>query len=268
MEHTDVCFAPVLTMSEAAKHPHNVERATFVELDGMMQPAPAPRFNRTVPEVARPPAHPGQHTREALADWGIPAERIDALLAAGAVVHADLNDGDDRLRPRPSRRRGHHAPAARWPGPRPTGHRVVLVVCTNGERGEVPDDLAEGETLVDRRRAETERSAAVLGRAPDRLARLPRLRDDRAGTRTTIPGRSSRPTPTRRPSGWRRCSARSRPTSSCSTTGTACTGIPTTSRCTGSGTGRRPGGHAQAVRGDVQPRRGAERTWPRWWTPT
>jgi alpha-methylacyl-CoA racemase len=88
MEHTDVCFAPVLTMSEAAKHPHNVERATFVELDGMVQPAPAPRFTRTVPEVARPPAHPGQHTRDALADWGIPPERIDALLAAGAVVAA------------------------------------------------------------------------------------------------------------------------------------------------------------------------------------
>jgi alpha-methylacyl-CoA racemase len=88
MEHTDVCFAPVLRMSEAAKHPHNVERSTFVELDGMMQPAPAPRFTRTVAEVTRPPAHPGQHTRDVLAEWGIAAERIDALLAAGAVVHS------------------------------------------------------------------------------------------------------------------------------------------------------------------------------------
>jgi alpha-methylacyl-CoA racemase len=86
MEHTDVCFAPVLTMSEAAKHPHNVERGTFVELDGMTQPAPAPRFSRSTPEVARPPAHPGQHTREVLADWGIPADRIEALVAAGAIA--------------------------------------------------------------------------------------------------------------------------------------------------------------------------------------
>jgi alpha-methylacyl-CoA racemase len=86
MEHTDVCFAPVLTMSEAAKHPHNVERETFVELDGMTQPAPAPRFSRSTPEVARPPAHPGQHTREVLADWGIPADRIEALVAAGAIA--------------------------------------------------------------------------------------------------------------------------------------------------------------------------------------
>jgi alpha-methylacyl-CoA racemase len=89
MEHTDVCFAPVLTMSEAAKHPHNVERATFVELDGMTQPAPAPRFSRSKPEVARPPAHPGQHTREALAEWGIASDRIEALITAGAVAASD-----------------------------------------------------------------------------------------------------------------------------------------------------------------------------------
>ena len=52
----------------------------------MKQPAPAPRFSRTSPEVARPPAHPGQHTREVLTDWGIPADRIDALLESRAVV--------------------------------------------------------------------------------------------------------------------------------------------------------------------------------------
>ena len=49
MEHTDVCFAPVLTMSEAAEHPHNVERGTFIEVGGVKQPAPAPRFSRTKP---------------------------------------------------------------------------------------------------------------------------------------------------------------------------------------------------------------------------
>ena len=88
MEATDVCFAPVLTMSEAAEHPHNVERGTFIEVGGMRQPAPAPRFSRTEPAVERPPAHAGQHTREVLADWGIAADRVDALVASGAVADA------------------------------------------------------------------------------------------------------------------------------------------------------------------------------------
>ena len=85
MEGTDVCFAPVLTMSEAAEHPHNVERKTFVEVGGVPQPAPAPRFSRTVPEVTGPPAHPGQHTREVLLDWGLDEARVDGLLASGAA---------------------------------------------------------------------------------------------------------------------------------------------------------------------------------------
>ena len=88
MEHTDVCFAPVLTMGEAAQHPHNVARGTFIEVAGVTQPRPAPRFSRTVPEVVSPPAHPGQHSRAVLADWGVPAERIDALVASGAVADA------------------------------------------------------------------------------------------------------------------------------------------------------------------------------------
>ena len=88
MEATDVCFAPVLTMSEAAEHPHNVERGTFIDIAGMKQPAPAPRFSRTSPTVERAPAHPGQHSREVLADWGVGADRIDVLLASGAVVDA------------------------------------------------------------------------------------------------------------------------------------------------------------------------------------
>ncbi len=88
MEATDVCFAPVLTMSDAANHPHNVERGTFIEIAGMTQPAPAPRFSRTTTSVERPPAHPGEHSREVLTDWGISADRIDALLASGAVVDA------------------------------------------------------------------------------------------------------------------------------------------------------------------------------------
>jgi alpha-methylacyl-CoA racemase len=88
MEATDVCFAPVLTLSEAAAHPHNVARGTFTQVAGAAQPAPAPRFSRTVPEIERPPAHPGQQTREVLADWGVAGDRIDALIDSRAVVQA------------------------------------------------------------------------------------------------------------------------------------------------------------------------------------
>lgn len=86
METTDVCFAPVLTMSEAAQHPHNVERKTFIDFAGKTQPAPAPRFSRTVPEVVQPPAHAGQHTSEVLKAWGV--KDVDALLASGAAKQA------------------------------------------------------------------------------------------------------------------------------------------------------------------------------------
>lgn len=88
MEATDVCFAPVLTMSEAAEHRHNVERRTFIDVAGATQPAPAPRFSRTVPTVERPPAHPGQHTREVLTGWGLDPARVDALVDSGAVKQA------------------------------------------------------------------------------------------------------------------------------------------------------------------------------------
>jgi alpha-methylacyl-CoA racemase len=86
MEATDVCFAPVLTMSEAAQHPHNVERQTFVNVNGHMQPAPAPRFSRTTPEISRPSAHAGQHTEEVLREWGV--ANVDALLSSGAAKQA------------------------------------------------------------------------------------------------------------------------------------------------------------------------------------
>jgi alpha-methylacyl-CoA racemase len=87
MEGTDVCFAPVLTMQEAAQHPHNVERGTFTEVAGIVQPAPAPRFSRTGAEVQRPPAHVGQHTVEVLGEWlGMDDERISALRSSGALA--------------------------------------------------------------------------------------------------------------------------------------------------------------------------------------
>ena len=85
MEGTDVCFAPVLTMSEAAEHPHNVARQTFIDVAGTRQPAPAPRFSRTSPEVTSPPAHPGQHTRDVLLDWGLGEHVVDGLFASGAA---------------------------------------------------------------------------------------------------------------------------------------------------------------------------------------
>lgn len=66
---TDACVAPVLSMSEASKHPHLTERKTFIENDGVAQPAPAPRFSRTPTSVQRRPCLPGQHTDEILDDW-------------------------------------------------------------------------------------------------------------------------------------------------------------------------------------------------------
>jgi alpha-methylacyl-CoA racemase len=86
LEATDACFAPVLTLSAAADHPHNRARRTFVEANGKLQPAPAPRFSRTAAAIGTPPAHPGEHSREVLADWGLSTDRIEALVASGAVV--------------------------------------------------------------------------------------------------------------------------------------------------------------------------------------
>ena len=86
MEGTDVCFAPVLSITEAPGHPHNVERQTFVEVAGVTQPAPAPRFSRTSAEIQRPPSHAGQHTDEILAEAGVDPDRIAALRDTGAVA--------------------------------------------------------------------------------------------------------------------------------------------------------------------------------------
>lgn len=86
MEGTDVCFAPVLSFGEAPQHPHNVQRGTFIELAGVVQPAPAPRFSATPVSVQRPPSHAGQHTDEVLAEWGLEADRITKLRESGAVA--------------------------------------------------------------------------------------------------------------------------------------------------------------------------------------
>jgi alpha-methylacyl-CoA racemase len=85
MEHTDVCYAPVLSFDEAVQHPHNVERGTFKEIAGVVQPGPAPRFSRTEPAIQGPAAHAGQHTDEVLASFGFDASDIAKLREAGAV---------------------------------------------------------------------------------------------------------------------------------------------------------------------------------------
>jgi alpha-methylacyl-CoA racemase len=82
----DACVAPVLSMGEAAQHPHLRARGTLVEHDGVVQPAPAPRLSRTPGAVSGPPSRPGQHTREALGAWGFATDEVAALEAAGVVV--------------------------------------------------------------------------------------------------------------------------------------------------------------------------------------
>ena len=86
MEGTDVCFAPVLSIFEAPAHPHNAERGTFVEIDGVMQPAPSPRFSRTEAGIAHSARAPGEDTSTVLTDCGFSEEEIAALQAAGSVA--------------------------------------------------------------------------------------------------------------------------------------------------------------------------------------
>lgn len=85
MDGADACFAPVLSLREAPQNSHLAERATFVEYGGYVQPSPAPRFSRTQGEIQRPPALPGEHTDEVLADWGIPKEVIASLRRQGVL---------------------------------------------------------------------------------------------------------------------------------------------------------------------------------------
>jgi alpha-methylacyl-CoA racemase len=85
MGDTDICFAPVLSLDEAPRHPQNELRKTFVELEGVTQPAPAPRFSRTPPEIRKPPPQPGSDTEDVLVELGFGPDRIEALKAAGAI---------------------------------------------------------------------------------------------------------------------------------------------------------------------------------------
>ena len=85
LEGTDVCFAPVLDLAEAPGHAHNRHRGAFIELDGVVQPGPAPRFSRTPLEIRDAPPKPGANTRDALRKWGFAAADVDALIEANAV---------------------------------------------------------------------------------------------------------------------------------------------------------------------------------------
>jgi alpha-methylacyl-CoA racemase len=85
LEGSDACYAPVLSPDEAAVHPHNAQRGTFVTENGILQPAPAPRFSRTPAAIAGPPARPGEHTEKTLQAWGFDPSEIAKLKETGAV---------------------------------------------------------------------------------------------------------------------------------------------------------------------------------------
>ncbi len=83
LEGTDACFAPVLSLTEAPEHPHNAARGTFVNVSGVLQPGPAPRFSRTESEIQSPPCEPGEQDEEALRSWGLSDSEIRHWVDAG-----------------------------------------------------------------------------------------------------------------------------------------------------------------------------------------
>jgi alpha-methylacyl-CoA racemase len=85
LEGTDACFAPVLSLEEAASHPHNAARGTFVEVEGVLQHSPAPRFSESQPAPIRPPRQRGQDTADVLSEAGLSAGEIEHLRAIGAA---------------------------------------------------------------------------------------------------------------------------------------------------------------------------------------
>lgn len=85
LEGSDACFAPVLDMAEAPQHPHNRARGTFVDIGGVTQPAPAPRFSRTAPQAGEAAHAPGQDSAAVLAGWGFTAEAIETLLSTKVI---------------------------------------------------------------------------------------------------------------------------------------------------------------------------------------
>ncbi len=92
-EGTDACVAPVLGLAEAPGHPHALARQAFIDIGGVVQPAPAPRFERTPPRQPRPAPRLGEHTREVLLERGFGAEEVAALLASGDAAQAAPGEG-------------------------------------------------------------------------------------------------------------------------------------------------------------------------------
>jgi alpha-methylacyl-CoA racemase len=89
LEGSDACFAPVLAMKEVHEHPHNAARGTFVTgSDGVVQPAPAPRFDRTPADLPPKAPRTGEHTRELLARAGVAPEAIEQLIRDGVAHEA------------------------------------------------------------------------------------------------------------------------------------------------------------------------------------
>ena len=88
MEGSDVCFAPVLSLDEVKDHPHNVARNSFLEIDGILQPAPAPRFSRTEAGTPHGSRTPGEDSMQILQNAGYTNNEIEDLFSSGAVVHS------------------------------------------------------------------------------------------------------------------------------------------------------------------------------------
>lgn len=88
LEGTDCCFAPVMSPSEAAQHPHLAARGSFETVEGVSQSAPAPRFSRTPGQIQGPAPKPGADSEAVLADWGFSSSQIDSLRSAGAIGSA------------------------------------------------------------------------------------------------------------------------------------------------------------------------------------
>ena len=86
MEGTDVCFAPVLSIFEAPEHPHHKARNSFMEIDGVMQQAPAPRFSRTEPKVSHGARVPGEDTLSVLKDYGFSSDEISTLTSNNVIA--------------------------------------------------------------------------------------------------------------------------------------------------------------------------------------
>ena len=86
LEGTDACVTPMLDFAEAPRHPHNVARKAFITLDGVTQPAPAPRFSRTPSAIQKPPSAHGGDTQAVLADWGFASAEIARMQAERVVT--------------------------------------------------------------------------------------------------------------------------------------------------------------------------------------